>query len=46
MDEVKKTKTKTKQKSLTHINEIKMTCKEHCHCYGIQISDKFEFNVF
>jgi len=30
MDEVKKNKKKTKT-SLAHINEIQMTCKEHCH---------------
>jgi len=22
---------KTKKTSLTHVNEIQMTCKEHCH---------------
>jgi len=30
MDEVKNTK-KTQKKHHWHINEIQMTCKEHCH---------------
>jgi len=35
MDEVKtktkQNKQKQKKTSLAHINEIQMTCKEHCH---------------